>query len=407
MPSSLCGFPPERDKEVALNPRTEESVPAKATAANLPIASAWQTKENGVAAWSIPEWAPQSLQTGLTVAICTYKRPDSLEQTLASLSGQDRLAEECLVIDATPDRSAEDRVLGLIKKKRPGRLVRYLRVETPLRGLTRQRNLALRLASRDLIVFFDDDVDLDRDCLRRMEEVLRGAQPEAAGVGGWIVNQVLRPDALWRTRRLLGMVGDLRPGSYQRSGMSVPWGFETRAEGVVEGDWLPGVAMMWRTEWARQTGFCEHFSGYAQGEDLEFSLRMRRWGRLLMALQARLRHLHEPAGRPDHDKLGYMAIHNRYYIHLHGLPGRTWRDQAWFAYAWGMDSLLLGRLLLRRGQIRSVFQQWTGRLRAARELIRWGWRRPSLAEPLILPRLETEAGKANAGEVEGLKNASR
>lgn len=387
-----------------MKPGSPEQARERTAPLALAIASAWEMREASVQDWTLPERAPQSLLTGLTAAICTYKRPESLEQTLISLSRQERLADECLIIDATPDRSSEDRVRALLRKNRPARHVRYVRVEAPLRGLTRQRNLALRLASRDLIVFFDDDVDLERDCLRQMEQALRTARPEAAGVGGWIVNQVLRPDALWRTRRLLRIVGNLRPGTYQRTGMSIPWGFETSPSGVVEGDWLPGVAMMWRTEWARQTGFCEYFSGYAQGEDLEFSLRMRSRGRLLMVMEARLRHLHEPSGRPDHYRLGYMAIHNRYYIHLHGLPGRTWRDGAWFAYAWMMDTLLLGRLLLRRGHIRSVFQQWTGRLRAARELITSGWQRPLDSASPVLPLLEParpEIENQGAGRLTG------
>src|SRR5204862_3901692 len=163
------------------------------------------------------------------------------------------------------------------------------------------------VVEHDLVAFFDDDVVFEPGCLAALERVLRG-EPRAAGAGVAVVNESPRPNALWRLRRALRIVPDLTPGHYARSGMSIPWSFLGRRTGVVEGDFLPGCGMAFRTALARATGFHDGFAGYGQGEDLDFSLRMRRHGPLLLACDARLHHLTEPDGRPDPFRLGYMAI---------------------------------------------------------------------------------------------------
>ena len=133
---------------------------------------------------------------------------------------------------------------------------------------------------------------------------------------------------------------------------------------------MPGWGMMWKSAAARAARFNEGFAGYSQGEDLDFSLRLRRQGRLLMCRRAGLRHLPDPSGRPSPFNHGYMEIYNRYQIHRRGLSDRTRRDVMLFAYAWTVDTLLLGRHLFRPARARAVVPQIAGRLRAAHDLVR-------------------------------------
>src|SRR5262249_37892577 len=158
----------------------------------------------------------------------------------------------------------------------------------------------------DLVAFFDDDILLLPDCLREMERVHRAAGDQVVGVGAFMQHPQGAPRRrLWYIRRLLGMLPDLRPGRYHRSGISVPWLFLEPTNDIVEGDWLPGCAMMWKTAVAREAGFYEGFDGYARSEDLDFSLRVRGKGKLVMAGAARVIHMLEPHGRPGPFRLGY------------------------------------------------------------------------------------------------------
>jgi GT2 family glycosyltransferase len=315
----------------------------------------------------LPEPSAGPLSVGLSIAICTLSRPDSVRRVLHSIAGQTRQADEILVIDASRDEATET-VVRQMCGAAPGfpRLV-YARVTGARVGLTRQRNLALALASRDLVAFFDDDVVLEPGCLVELEQPHR-ASAGIAGVGGMLAAESAGPSAIWRLRRLLGIVSNLSPGRYHRSGMSTPWSLATQREGLLEGDWLPGFAMMWNTQLAREVGFYEAFAGYGQAEDLEFSLRAARRGKVLMACGARVRDDHALEGRPDPFRLGYMAIHNRYIVHRRGLKDRTGRDTARFIYAWLMDTFLLLRHLLFPSRWRSALLQIGGRLKAGFDL---------------------------------------
>jgi len=196
------------------------------------------------------------------------------------------------------------------------------------------------------------------------------APGEIAGVGAYIENEVAhRPPLLWRIRARAGVVPSLDPGRYHRSGMSTPWSFLQPTSGLADGDWLPGGAIVWRTGVARSLGFHNGFVGYAQGEDLEFSLRARRLGRLILAGAGRVQHLHEPGGRPAAFRHGYMEIRNRYEIHRHAWPERRWRDRAWFVYAWGLDTVMLLRHLLFPRRVAPTVLRIAGRAAAALQLV--------------------------------------
>jgi GT2 family glycosyltransferase len=306
------------------------------------------------------------LSTGVSVVLCTCHRPESVGRFLKSISTQTRRPDELLIVDASFDRRTEEIVSTLAV----GCRMTYWRVADPLRGLTRQRNFALRRVACDLVAFFDDDVVLDRPCLEQLERAHR-ALDDFVGIGCF-AEAHSPPTRLWRCRRALGMVPDLRPGSYTTGGMSVPWRFHPPTDRIVEGDWLPGCAMMLKTEAARSVLFDEALTGYAQGEDLEFSLRMRRLGRLAIAGTAGCRHLHEPAGRPDAFRLGQMEIWNRHRIWQRAHDAPSFRARWCFAYTWFMDTVMLVRDVLRPRRARDGVRRIAGRLVGASRILMQG-----------------------------------
>lgn len=328
-----------------------------------------ETGERGVVVeWRRARSGPPAPGAGVAVAVCTLARPESVRRFLLSLAEQDRVPDQLVIVDASADTSTEG-VIGSFAASPPGNLETvYVRVGASLKGLTRQRNQALARVSTDLVAFFDDDIVLRPGCLRELERVHR-SESGVVGVAAAIENERSAPSPLWRVRRRLRMVPALEPGRYTRSGMSIPWSFLPPGEGVCAGDWLPGGATMWRTEVARELGFLEEFEGYGQGEDLEFSLRAGRRGRLLLARGARVLHEHVAAGRPNAFRLGYMALYNRYQVHRRGLPDRRGRDVARFAYAWTLDSVLLLRRAFTPKHWRGLSGELAGRAWAAMRIL--------------------------------------
>ena len=129
--------------------------------------------------------AEAALEEGCTIAICTYKRARSLKMFLDSLVGHDCKPSNLIIVDASPDDETEQLVQHHpIIQYLANRLL-YFRVSGPLRGLPQQRNFALRWVRTDLVVFFDDDIVLLPNCLRRMQKALRLPGDQIAGVGAF------------------------------------------------------------------------------------------------------------------------------------------------------------------------------------------------------------------------------
>ncbi len=337
----------------------------------IPDSDILASYQSGTDDSSLPEppGVSDPLVAGVSVVVCTYKRAGSTRRLLNSVEIQSLRPRRLIVVDASPDQDTELLMRNWDRKRELAHLVLYFRVTGSLKGLTRQRNFGIRWVDTDLVAFFDDDCVLAPECLAEMEKVYRRTKDYVVGVGAYIEGSYQPPDRLWRTRQFLRIVADLRPGSYQRSGMSLPWTFMPPTTEVVEGDWLVGSAMMWKTSALREIGFYEEFAGYAQGEDLDFCLRIRRKGKLVLAGGARYQHLFDESGRPDNFQLGYMAIYNRFQIQRRGLENRTWRDVALFAYAWSVDTLMLARNFLFPRRIIPTLLQVGGRLKATADLL--------------------------------------
>jgi GT2 family glycosyltransferase len=100
---------------------------------------------------------------GISIALLTYKRPGYLERALASACRQRGDVREILVVD-----NAADEELHLwLKERFPG--VQYLAMN--YNGGCDGRNLALRVATAEVVINVDDDVELlGTDCVNRVSE---------------------------------------------------------------------------------------------------------------------------------------------------------------------------------------------------------------------------------------------
>jgi glycosyltransferase involved in cell wall biosynthesis len=100
-----------------------------------------------------------------SVIICTRNRGPLIEQTIHSILAGARLPDELLVIDQSDD-DATGEVVRRIAESEPR--LRYL--PTLTRGLSRARNVGIREACGDVLVFTDDDVIVLSDWLARIIE---------------------------------------------------------------------------------------------------------------------------------------------------------------------------------------------------------------------------------------------
>lgn len=276
----------------------------------------------------------------VTAIVCTHDRARSLERTLASLEGvvvPEGQSWELVVVD---NASRDD--TSAIVRRLEGRLP-LVAVREPRVGLSAARNAAVRAARGELLLFTDDDVDVDPFWLEAHVAAAR-RWPDAAYFAGRIDPEFEGAPARWVTAQQADLAGML---------CAIDLGGEERRLGSGEHPFGPNMAVR-RSAFARAT-FDERVGlrGREQVRGSETSLYLAlaaqgAWG--VWVPQARVRHRIPPA----HATWRYFW---RYYrstgLAVGRLEART--DTVTLALRvrlWGHVGLgLLGRVAARPGWI--------------------------------------------------------
>ncbi|HOW84475.1 MAG TPA: glycosyltransferase [Candidatus Aminicenantes bacterium] len=240
----------------------------------------------------------------IAFVVATKDRPDELRRLWASLLAQSRPPDEVVIVDA----SARPSPLPETGGGRP--VLRFVR--SAVASASRQRNLGLDAVGPDvdLVGFLDDDAVLEPGAIEAMLGFWSQAGPEVAGAAFNMANHP--PLALPRLKRT-PLVESL--GLYARRGGAVTAsGFQTMI-GTVSSDawtdWLPSGASVWRRAVFARQRFDEWFAGYSYLEDLDFSYRAGKTGRLAVVAAARYRHLPAAGGRGGGFEFGLREVLNR------------------------------------------------------------------------------------------------
>jgi GT2 family glycosyltransferase len=117
----------------------------------------------------------------VTITICTHNQPLRLERCLAAIERMDKMGvspPEILVVDNAPPDQATAEVVARF----PG--VRY--AEEPRQGLDFARNLAIEVATGEILAFLDDDVVVDRQWYAALR-VAFARDSAVAGVSGMLL----------------------------------------------------------------------------------------------------------------------------------------------------------------------------------------------------------------------------
>jgi len=290
----------------------------------------------------------------LSLVICTYKRPESLERLLLAILQDPFPPDEILIIDGSPDT----RTLAMVERfKHQNEIIHYYQVGAENRGLTRQRNVGISIAQSDIIAFLDDDTIPGRGYFAELINCF-SRHSDAIGVGGLIVNQVpwrrctnsntkdskkqywngweRKKSFRWRVRERLGLGSPLPPGWMPEFGHGLsadypPDGVDYHVEFIM------GGASSWRKEVFQTTQFSRYFEGYGLYEDLDFCIRANRCGNIYLCTSAQLEHHHAPSGRPNHFLYGKMVVQNGWYVWRERWPNVTAKN---YLKWWAITGLL-------------------------------------------------------------------
>lgn len=245
-----------------------------------------------------------------SVVIPTMRREEILAATLESLRKSDPAPSEVIVIDADPDGSSQPVVTEFDHEVDPA--VRYIQSAA---SLTLQRNLGIEDANGDVLVFLDDDVDIEPDLFARLGEAYR--DPEVVGATGRIVEPESgrRGGPRSAIRRLLP--GGGQEGTFTRYGYPR---YLRDLDSPADVEFMQGCFMSARRELATQVLFDEELGGYALAEDEDFSYRLSRLGRIRYVPEIVIHHRKLGFGSQDARRFGRLVVKNRAYLFRKNFP---------------------------------------------------------------------------------------
>ncbi len=220
-----------------------------------------------------------------TVIICSVNRSDILSETAGSLLNQS--VQDFTLLISAPD-----------KESVPAHLLANSNVEVisdAPKGLPSQRNAGLKRASTPYILFIDDDVELAPNYIQSMQTLFDSDPDIVLSTGQVIQDGVNVPNGITRSDASK-MLSTLMPDA------PISW-----AEAY-------GCNMFVRTKVASENLFDETLPLYGWLEDLDFSIRCRRVGKVILNRGTGLVHLGTTRGRTTEVRYGYSQIANPYYI---------------------------------------------------------------------------------------------
>jgi GT2 family glycosyltransferase len=134
------------------------------------------THERALVAAPCAQAERASASTGVeasSVVLCTRNRGKLLRRALGSILANEHPSFGVVVVDQSTNDEAEESIIDL---KRDSRLT-YVRSQTV--GLSRARNIGLRMTGTPVVAFADDDTEVPRDWLATMQRVMN-EHPQAA-----------------------------------------------------------------------------------------------------------------------------------------------------------------------------------------------------------------------------------
>ncbi len=254
------------------------------------------------------------------VVIGTYERPEELATTLRALSESTLLPRLVVVVDASESRKAKEANIFMCASFSKRLQVVYR--SSSAKSLTVQRNAGVDILIQSDVEFIqvlDDDTAPAPDYLARLAGIL-SEEELTLGVSGVAPNYAARGSNLFlRALFVIAGLDSFREGAISRAGVGIPI---RSGAGVVDSEWLIGCSM-WKRKVFDEFRFNSLFLGSALFEDVEFSARVGKAGRLRVDTNARLDHSMSLINRPNETLHYYRFSRNRWLV-LQAL-GLSWR----------------------------------------------------------------------------------
>lgn len=265
----------------------------------------------------------------ISVVIPTMNRPDSLERTLKLMAETDNPPQQIIVVDQSNDVEIRQKNEEVLNTFEVFNNKKYLYQRVP--SLTKARNNGLNEALNEIVVFSDDDVDVDKSIFTNIFGIMKDKQiVMIAGIDELTQLSKTNIGYLLGTKsyrkRHIGHVTDSMLGRYPDS-----------INETTPTEWAMGYFFVvrkscinrWNIKWD------EHLTSYAYAEDLDFSFSYSKRAKIeglkcVLSPLVKVRHLATLEYREPSAKTLFMYIVNRKYLaHKHKMGLRSSLSRNW------------------------------------------------------------------------------
>ncbi len=267
------------------------------------------------------------LTAGITVAICTRNRPDELERCVRSISKQEYLPEnfllELMIVDDGNLNEAQITQLRSMLKKNAS--LKFFKKDSP--GLLLSRIYAVEKASHEIILFLDDDVEIECNYLFLLLKTYADFI-NAAAVGG--VDVLLTASLYWRAYTRLFFINSGNPGKLSLSGNNGSMFYWSSMKECFETDFLSGCNMSFKKSSLHNLQNVDWLNSYSIGEDIYLSYIAKSKGPLIVNPGLIVKHYRSAASRDSMGDVAHTRIVNNY--NLLGLINAEWWRYPFFIW---------------------------------------------------------------------------
>ncbi len=249
----------------------------------------------------------------VSAIVPTRNRAAVFARTLKSMASQSLQPTEMVVVDA----SDNDETYSLCHSKIPGLSTKIIYHRAIVAGAAVQRNQAIQHATQAHILFCDDDILFEPDCLAEMWHALE-QNLSLGGVCSLITNCHYTSPGRF-SRAIFQFLNGQPEESYAGKCIGPVLNLlpEDREDlpRVVPVEWMNSTCTLYRRDAMPDPPFPTHFVGYSLMEDVTLSLRVGKQWKLANVRTAKIFHDSQPGDhKNDPAELAKMDLVNRYYV---------------------------------------------------------------------------------------------
>ena len=308
----------------------------------------------------------------VSVIIPTKNRMADTKRCLESISAQTRLPDELVVVDSSDTEELKSWLDSFCRSRFPVPLnLNFKYIHTKV-GLTKARNMGLDNSTKDIVIYVDDDVILDKNCIKEIAHVFDNDLEKRVGIV-FCYNYLLDNKDFIRDNKILNFANHIFAtlfflgGEGNKAKFLVSGNYTSinkRGDKIIKVDTPTADIYALRREICNEFRWDVELPGGFYGDDIDLSYRVSRKYQNIYNPRAKM--THKPSrGMSNKYVRAKMRMEFQYYFFMKNFP-QSFKHK--FAFWWSILGLLLNSaigMILRRDS--SIFR---GHLRGSINIIR-------------------------------------